>query len=49
MAIQNKKKNHQDIHAKTYNDKNGKPQKKHRIGTISKTILLWMWGIGGAA
>ena len=41
-AIQNKK-NHQDIHAKTYNDRISKPQQKHRHGTASKLLL----GVGG--
>ena len=29
---------HQDIHAKTYNDRYSKPQQKHRLGTVSKNI-----------
>ena len=35
-AIKDKKKNHQDIHAKTYNDRNSKPQQKHRLGMFIK-------------
>ena len=31
---------HQDIHAKTYNDRYSKPQQKHRIGTVSN-ITWW--------
>ena len=30
------KTNHQDIYAKTYNDKNSKPEQKHRLGTVRK-------------
>ena len=36
------KKNYQDIHAKTYNDRNSKPQQKHRLGKVSKNIT---WGL----
>ena len=32
------KKNHQDIHAQTYNDRNSKPQQKHRLLTISNNL-----------
>ena len=39
MAIE--KKNQQDIHAKTYNDRNSKPQQKRRLGTVSKNFT---WG-----
>ena len=35
-----KKKIYQDIYAKTHNDRNSKPQQKHRLGTVSN-ILLW--------
>ena len=41
MAIQNKT-FLQDIHSKTYNDKNSKPQQKHRLGKI-----LTVGGVGG--
>ena len=34
--IENKKKNHQDIYAKTYNERTSKLQQKHRLRTISK-------------
>ena len=38
-AIQNNNnKNHQDIHAKTYNDRNSKPQQKRRLGTVCKSL-----------
>ena len=37
-AIQNKKKYHQVVHAKTYIDRYSKPQQKHRLGTVSKNI-----------
>ena len=45
-AIKNNKKRkyQQDIHAKTYNDRNSKPQQKHRLGTVSKNLT---WGGGG--
>ena len=43
MAIQNKT-FHQDIHSETYNDKNSKPQQKHRLGKI-----LTGGGVGGGA
>ena len=43
------KKNHQDIHVKTYNDRNSKPQQqKHRLGTVNK-ILGGGGGGGGRA
>ena len=42
----NKIKNHQDIHAKTYNDRNSKPQQKHHLGTVSKRLLR---GVGEAS
>ena len=35
------KKIHQDIYAKTYNDRRSKPQQKHRLGTVSKSFT---WG-----
>ena len=38
-AIKNENKNQQDIHAKTYNDRNSKPKQKHRLGTSVKTLL----------
>ena len=44
MAIQNKKKKHQDMHVNTYNVRYSKPQQKHRLGTVSKILL---WGVGG--
>ena len=47
MAIQNKK-NHQDTHAKKYNGRNSKPQKKHRLGTVSENINGEGVGEGGS-
>ena len=38
---------HQDIHAKTYNDRNSIPQQKYRLGTISKTLTGGGAGGGG--
>ena len=32
------KNNYQDIHAQTYNDRNSKPQQKHRLQTISNNL-----------
>ena len=47
MTIQNRKKNHQDKHVKTYNDRYSKPQQKHRLGKVSK-MLFGVWrGVGG--
>ena len=37
-----RKKNHQDIHAKTYSDRNSKPQQKHRLGTVRKILLGYL-------
>ena len=34
------KTNHKDIHAKTYNDKNSKPQQKHRLVTVILSVCL---------
>ena len=39
-AIKNNK-SRQDIHAKTYNDRNSKPQQKHRLRTVSKNFTWW--------
>ena len=36
------------IHAKTYTDRNSKPQNKHRLGTVSKKTLPFEWAGGGA-
>ena len=33
------KKNHRGTQAKTYNDRNSKPQQKHRLGMASKVLL----------
>ena len=41
-----KKKKYQDIHAKIYNDKNNKPQQKHRFGTVSKSLSRGGGGVG---
>ena len=39
---------HQDIHAKTYNDKISKPQQKYCLGTFSKNLIGgWGMGVGG--
>ena len=47
-AIQNRKKNYQDIQAKTYNDRISKPQQKHRLRTVSKNLTGGCGGVGGA-
>ena len=48
------KKNHQDIHAKVYNDRISKPQQKYRLRTVSKNLTggcvglcVGGWGDGG--
>ena len=40
-------KNHQNIHAKTYNDRNSKPQQKHHLGTVSNSVCVCGGGGGG--
>ena len=44
MAIQNNKKtaNPQNIHAKINNDKTSIPQQKHLLGTVNKTLLVYL-------
>ena len=37
---------HQDIHSKTYNDRNSKPKQKHQLGTVSN-FTGGVWGRGG--
>ena len=43
-----KKKRISNIHAKTYNDRNSKPQQKHRLGTVRKNLTTWRGGGGEA-
>ena len=38
---------YQDIHAKTYYDRNSKSQQKHRLGTVSKKFTRWRRGETG--